>query len=144
MEIIKKIIRLIKWIPVIWNDRDWDYLYLINIMTFKLSQMEKYFIKSEILIDKDKHFITQRIKTLKKFLNKVYDEEYEAEFLEILDKKYGKYNIISDTHTNSKGEKIKVDKDERTKLFLKSQEKQRRAEDLVWRLFNHSLRHFWD
>ena len=31
---------LIKWFPVIWKDRSWDYIYLLDILSFKLSLMK--------------------------------------------------------------------------------------------------------
>jgi hypothetical protein len=42
------ITNLIRWFPVIWEDRDWDYRYLLAILRFKLSNMrfaaENYWI----------------------------------------------------------------------------------------------------
>lgn len=35
----------IKWIPVIWNDEDFDWEYLAKIMEFKMSNMS-YFMKN--------------------------------------------------------------------------------------------------
>jgi hypothetical protein len=32
---------LYKWRRLIWNDRDWDWAYLYQIMEFKLQQMAK-------------------------------------------------------------------------------------------------------
>lgn len=30
-----------KWFPIIWNDRDWDYIYLFEILKFKIKEMER-------------------------------------------------------------------------------------------------------
>ena len=30
---------LIKWFKIIWNDRDWDFAYLLKILRFKLENM---------------------------------------------------------------------------------------------------------
>jgi hypothetical protein len=32
---------VLRWIPIIWLDRDFDYSYLLRVMEFKLSQMAK-------------------------------------------------------------------------------------------------------
>jgi hypothetical protein len=40
MALLRKIKRLIDWLPVIWNDYDWDYHALYVIMRKKLSRME--------------------------------------------------------------------------------------------------------
>lgn len=36
----QNILRILKWIPIIWNDRDWDYAHLFKIISFKLECME--------------------------------------------------------------------------------------------------------
>lgn len=33
--------RVLAWIPVIWRDRDFDYVFLYKILRYKLSRMEK-------------------------------------------------------------------------------------------------------
>ena len=38
---IRKLIRLYQWLPVIWKDEEWDYNYLLDIIKYKLSRMEK-------------------------------------------------------------------------------------------------------
>jgi hypothetical protein len=32
---------LIRWIPIIWNDRDWDYHYLLKVLRAKIGFMYK-------------------------------------------------------------------------------------------------------
>lgn len=36
---------LIKWFPIIWNDRDWDWYYLAAMMEFKIRNMAGRFEK---------------------------------------------------------------------------------------------------
>jgi hypothetical protein len=36
---------IIRWIPIIWEDYDWDWEYLANIMEYKLRRMSKQFKK---------------------------------------------------------------------------------------------------
>ena len=33
--------RLYIWAPILWQDRDYDYTYLLRIMSFKISLMRK-------------------------------------------------------------------------------------------------------
>ena len=40
---INSIKNLIKWFPIIWRDRDWDYAYIEDILLFKLNNMHKRF-----------------------------------------------------------------------------------------------------
>jgi hypothetical protein len=41
-EYIKKIKNLIRWAPIIWNDRDWDYYFIYEILKQKLINVEKF------------------------------------------------------------------------------------------------------
>ncbi len=34
---------VISWIPILWNNFDWDESFLLRIMEFKLRKMSKYF-----------------------------------------------------------------------------------------------------
>lgn len=49
---MKRIKRLLDWIPVIWNDYDWDYHSLYVIMRKKLSRMEDA-IRDGLAIDSE-------------------------------------------------------------------------------------------
>ena len=33
---------IIKWFPVIWQDRDWDHWFILKIFHFKLNEVEKF------------------------------------------------------------------------------------------------------
>ena len=43
--------RLIKWIPVLYKDEDWDYDYLLRIIDFKLSRLRKVVAEDDIHYD---------------------------------------------------------------------------------------------
>jgi hypothetical protein len=40
---INSIKNLIKWFPIIWRDRDWDSVYIEEMLLFKLNNMYKRF-----------------------------------------------------------------------------------------------------
>lgn len=48
---ITKIKKIISYIPVLWNDYDWDYACLDNLMLYKMKRMKALFEK-----DKDKSY----------------------------------------------------------------------------------------
>lgn len=41
--IIERLKILVSWVPVIWNDSQWDWGYLIVLLRHKLFLMEKYY-----------------------------------------------------------------------------------------------------
>jgi len=43
--------RLIKWIPVLYNDEDWDFWYLLKIIDFKLGRLRKVIAEDDIHYD---------------------------------------------------------------------------------------------
>jgi len=49
----QKIKRVFQFIPIAWNDEDWDYDYLLELIKFKCEKMRSYFRKSNILCEKD-------------------------------------------------------------------------------------------
>ena len=72
---INSIIRVCSWIPIIWQDRDWDYIFLFIILNKKLSQMENFFHKSHIASDHEK--IAREIGICVKITQKIIDDSYD-------------------------------------------------------------------
>ena len=52
-DFIRGIINLIKWFPIIWNDRNWDGWYLNKIVHKKLLEIEKAFKKDIIFVGQE-------------------------------------------------------------------------------------------
>jgi hypothetical protein len=42
-DIWRGILNIIRWTPVIWHDRDYDWAYLAEVMEYKLRRMSKLF-----------------------------------------------------------------------------------------------------
>ena len=55
--VIRQIIRGIKnlwfWVPIIWNDRQWDEYHLFKLLAFKFKLMEDFY-DSEHAVSADK------------------------------------------------------------------------------------------
>ena len=75
---IKQIRRLIKWIPIIWNDRDWDYYYIYEMLRQKLVSTEKYIREEGIHIynKEDASSIKKAIELLEKVQYEYYIDQY--------------------------------------------------------------------
>lgn len=52
---IKKLLKIIKWIPILWKDEDWDHSYFIAIMRFKLERMFEFFNSSRSVTNWNTH-----------------------------------------------------------------------------------------
>lgn len=45
---------VMRWIPVIWFDADWDYAYLLDIMAYKFRRMAEWHERAQIIADWEK------------------------------------------------------------------------------------------
>ena len=82
---LKGIDNLIKWRKIIWQDRWWDYYFLLEILQFKLKDMEENWGKNTHYVNdyKDKEIIKSLLEDLTWMLdnenefNDGYLEEYK-------------------------------------------------------------------
>ena len=83
---INSIKNLIRWFPIIWNDRDWDDWYIYTILETKLKHQAKY------IGDKDRHTRAKRdselMRTCTRLIKKVKEEEYDGEWMDYHTSKY--------------------------------------------------------
>ena len=72
---IKKIKKIISYIPLLWNDEDWDFYFLFKLMQFKIDRMEKTIRTNNLFVGVED--VCQEMKDcsehIDKFLN--YDDE---------------------------------------------------------------------
>lgn len=82
---------LFKWLPVIWNDRDWDHSYIFKILEHKLKSQAKY------TGDRDIHVSAKRdeeiMLTCVKLMERVREGYYEGEYSDYHQTKYWFENI---------------------------------------------------
>jgi hypothetical protein len=48
------IVNVIRWIPIVWNDNDWDWYYLSRVMEYKLRKMSKSFKEEGMCVGSEK------------------------------------------------------------------------------------------
>jgi len=78
MKVIRSLIysikNIIRWIPILWNDRDWDGWYIFTILEFKLKNQYKHLKEHNSFVGVERD--CERIATCISLLKKVKDEEY--------------------------------------------------------------------
>lgn len=72
---------LIVWFPVIWNDSQWDYCYMLEIMIKKMQLMEDFF-NSDNAYSQDAKLYAEEIKKAKEELIYINDNQYETGVLD--------------------------------------------------------------
>ena len=79
-DFIKGVKNLIRWFPVIWKDRDWDYRYIWDLNIQKLKFQSKY------IGNNDNHTRAKRdaqiMMTCVRLMEKIKDNDYEVEHQE--------------------------------------------------------------
>ena len=80
----KGISNLWKWRKIIWEDRWWDYYYLLEILRFKLKDMEEHWGRDTHYVEdyKEKDILKELIADLEWMLNEdnEFEDGYEEEY----------------------------------------------------------------
>lgn len=85
---IRQIRNLIRWAPIIWRDRDWDYYFIYEILKQKLKNVEQYTAKngSHVNSDLDAESLRTAIEMIDKVQNEYHIDKYLSESKEWDDK----------------------------------------------------------
>ena len=144
-QLIYKIKRIIDFIPILWKSHDFDYVYSIDLFKYQLERTAKHIELHGVTEDK-KHTIN-RIKTAIRLLDKVYNEEYVNDYLDVIESKYGK-GAFKLTPSENNTYKIEIESEEIKKeiyqLTLNSLAKQNKAHRILWNFIEWNIRNWWD
>lgn len=140
---IKKIFRIASWLPILWEDEDWDQGYLLKIWAFKLKRMRLCILGNGIIVDALK--VHNEIRTCEQALNRLAKEDYARIAWE---KHYEKYPRMSNFIEGglsgilpSMSEEESID----FKSVVQLEEDERKAdEDLFLETFRKHYRGWWD
>lgn len=71
------ITNIIRWIPTIYKDRDWDDYYILAILRKKIEHQRKYLVEANrhMDIDRDNRYMTLALNLLERMI----EEHYEVE-----------------------------------------------------------------
>ena len=158
----RQIQRVMDFLPIIWNGFDFDYRYALELFKKQLERQAKFLESDRAMTLSAKHNAS-RIRTAIRLMDKVYDEEYGMEYVEQIERIYGKTHfdwIELEEKSKYSGEplyqlnirnELAVDEkhqeeiDEVRKHMMKlSQERQTRAHKLLWDFIEHNIQRWWD
>jgi hypothetical protein len=78
--VYRSIKNVIRWLPVIWKDKDWDDWYIYTILETKLKHQAKY------IGDRDWHTESkrdaERMMLCARLIQKIKEEEYDGEYMD--------------------------------------------------------------
>ena len=154
MRIFDSIKNVIRWFPIIWNDRDWDYYFLYIILHTKLSHMEKYIRKHGHHIGCERD--ADNIKVAVSLLDRLIKDDHLDNAMKQHREKWGrmKFNFIDIDGNGSRLEttygkaKTEEDRKKAEKEFRRcakhSEYMLERDLDLLFKVMRKHIRHWWD
>jgi len=92
--------RLYTWLPVIWEDRNWDYAFILTILEFKIKQNRLFIEKYGQHLNKDRDSKSMRIAEI--LIERIRNENYCKLQLEEHRKKWGEYEFENSRITRAK------------------------------------------
>jgi len=156
----RQIKRVLDFLPIIWKGYDWDYNYAIELFKHQLKRTANEIESNGHLHDSKN--VVSRIRTGVELIEKVYDEDYAFEYLDIIEQKYGKskFEFIQIKELDQNGEPLYTVRDkyenkytesemllideERRSLMHDSRAKQKRAHKILWDYIEHNIQYWWD
>ena len=82
----EKILNIIRWLPIIWNDYDWDYAFIYDALRHKLDRTAAYLEKKKRF--ENYELVVRDIRICVKLIDLVHDGYYECEYQNYLHPKY--------------------------------------------------------
>jgi len=161
----EQIKRLIKWIPVLWKQYDFDNIYPIEVFKVRLGELADY-LESDKAMTGSALSDASRIRTAIDLMDKVYSEYYSDQCIDRAYAKYGEKGFVRTKKITDNeilkelgvGDHYDMDliwlrsmSDEEKKeadafyleMILLGEERQKRAHKLLWDFIEHNIQKWW-
>ena len=152
----KQLNRSLAYFKHSWGGYDWDYSYSIKMFQYSLERLANR-LDSNAAYGTDAKNIASRCKMIAKLMERVNGDYYALRYAEVLENMYGKCEMVTKDLGDGryelvgwKWEKAVNDKhndainDLSRELMIWCDEKQKRADILLWKLVAHNIKYFWD
>ena len=152
----KQLNRSLAYFKHSWGGYDWDYSYSIKMFQYSLERLADK-LDSNSAYGTNAKSRASRCKMIAKLMERVNGDYYALRYAEVLENMYGKCKMVTKDLGNGryelvgwKWEKAVNDKhndainDLSRELMIWCEEKQKRADILLWKLVAHNIKYFWD
>jgi hypothetical protein len=156
---ILQIRRVISFLPIIWKGYDWDYIYAIEVFKHQLGRLADS-LECDSAYGLSSHDRAKKIRIAIKLMDKVYNEEYESEYQDQIERLYGKtkfefikieeginkgfFNVKSTNELAVDDNHQKEIDETRHHMFLMSADKQKKSHRILWKYIEHNIQGWWD
>ena len=152
----KQLNRSLAYFKHSWGGYDWDYSYSIKMFQYSLERLANR-LDSNSAYGTNAKSRASRCKMIAKLMERVNGDYYALKYAEVLENMYGKCEMVTKDLGDGryelvgwKWEKAVNDKhndainDLSRELMIWCEEKQKRADILLWKLVAHNIKYFWD
>lgn len=151
------IVKTTQYSKLLWNDFDWDYMYFLILMQYKLQRMRKCILEDNIILRSEE--VAAQLKHAEDLIQRWLDDDFCTKEYEEHEKKWGKIVDLS-TPIDVGGKKMyewnmsrekatteelqQQEKDEQHAIHVKAEEEKQKC---LTELFAHIRKHiqeWWD
>lgn len=164
---------LIRWFPIICEDRDWDDHFIWEILKFKLKNQAKYIGARNYHVNAE--YDAQRMMLCVRLIDKIQEEYYSSEYMDYHESAYSwikmddnryqldiqeiseQYDLYLNKHKNTVRKIVNNKELQRVNLSgehgIRYKRKlamnvahynEKRAQDLLFQILNRDIRKWWD
>jgi len=89
-DFVRGIKNIIRWMPIVWRDRDWDNHYIMEPILFKLKSHIQYVRDHGHTVDENREKQIRTMTECLELLTKVHEDNYDEPYREKHNEKWGK------------------------------------------------------
>ena len=79
-QFIQGVRNLIKWFPIVWADRDWDYSFTYRALQFKMEQQANHLSENTVFVNSQAY--ADHARTMAKLIEYNLDNYYGMEYMD--------------------------------------------------------------
>ncbi len=139
---------IIRWFPVIWKDRDWDYYYIFALLYHKFSNMEKFF-RSDNAYSANALDVADKIRVAKLLCKRIIDDNYVDNALMPVEEKYGELKYHFEPTNNEKLKAMVFDefpeeRKARSKAYEHAEYMEKQDRKMLFTMLDKYIDGWWD
>ena len=144
-DVCEFVVRLWHYLPIIWQDRDYDWMYALHLLRFKLSRISDYLGRSRWSSVESKRTTRQQIRAINTLMQRIADEDYLKKEWRVHFKKYPtKFERIEGSQSSRITPYTKAGRRSSHSLRTRSDRMLERDWNQLWQLLNKQMRNWWD
>ena len=148
---------IIRWMPTIYNDRDWDSYYITKLLQKKIEHQRSYLVKANrhLNVDRDNYWMTVVLNLIERSHSDYYDmERYQYIILndedilgdpltENLDEYIAKYPGAKRAALKKYKDRSRLHDKETLSLYM-AHVRQKKCDDLIFEILKKHSAEWWD